>query len=274
MTDDNVGQPEQRQTHLIAPQDEAEQRIMAQIREGEELLNNSNSIQSKAQLLAAKNGYEDWREYTRALLKRRIFDTDEQADKFAPQFDEYGYVGYTLRALQGHLHRDLSRLRRVYKQVEQGLFPIKVSQPPLSEDEGGKERGAVNTKLDALLAGQAAIRQDLSGLRQTVLARFDVSEQTIIAAVIERLDQDQLATVQTVLNAIEAELVPLGELEETLVAVQRTLAEIQQQGVDLPDSTLTGEEVERLSELVDAPKLDAKHKLKVTVPIIPVFLAL
>jgi hypothetical protein len=65
----------------------------------------------------------------------------------------------------------------------------------------------------------------------------------------------------------------LGELEETLVAVQHTLSEIQQQGIALPDSTLTSEEVEHLSEVADAPKLDAKHKLKITVPIIPYLLS-
>ncbi len=158
MTNGNVGQPEQRQTHLIVPQDEAEQRIRAQIREGEELLNNSKSIQSKTQLLAAKNGYEDWREYTRALLKRRIFDTDELADEFAPQFDEYGYIGvpYTLRVLQDDLQRDLSRLRRIYKQVEQGLFPVKAPQPPPTEDEAGKKSGPI----DRCASGMGQIYDD------------------------------------------------------------------------------------------------------------------
>jgi hypothetical protein len=125
-------------------------------------------------------------------------------------------------------------------------------QPTPAEDEAGKKHGPIDTKLDALLAGQTAIREDLSGLR---------------------LDQGQLATVQAVLDAIEAGLVPIGELEETLVAVQHTLSEIQQQGVALPDSILTSEEFEHLSEVVDAPKLDVKHKLKVTVPIIPYFLS-
>ena len=156
------------------------------------------------------------------------------------------------------------------KQTDSGAA---AEQLTLAEDERGKKPKPMDTKLDALLAGQTAIREDLSGLRQAVLARFDASEKTIIATVIERLDQGQLATVQAVLNAIEAGLVPIGELEETLVAVQHMLAEIQQQGVALPDSTLASKEVERLSEVVDAPKLDAKHKLKVTVPIIPVFLS-
>ena len=142
-----------------------------------------------------------------------------------------------------------------------------------TREEAGKKPGPIDTKLDALLVGQTAIREDLSGLHQVVLARFDASEQTIIAAVIERLDQGQLATVQAVLDTIEAELVPIGELEETLVAVQHMLSEIQQKEVALPYSALTSEEVEHLSEVVDAPKLDAKHKLKVTVPIIPFLLS-
>jgi len=152
-------------------------------------------------------------------------------------------------------------------------LPVTAPETPPTEDEAGKKPGLMDTKLDALLAGQTGIREDLSGLRQAVLTRFDTSEQTIIATVIERLDQGQLATVQAVLDAIEAGLVPIGELEETLVAVQHTLSEIQQQEVALPDSILTSEEFEHLSEVVDAPKLDVKHKLKVTVPIIPVILS-
>jgi hypothetical protein len=172
---------------------------------------------------------------------------------------------------------DYLRAKGYKVQEMQELMPNEDSgavaeQPTLTEDEGGKKPEQIDTKLDALLAGQTAIREDLSGLRQAVLARFDTSEQTVIATVVQRLDQGQLATVQAVLDAIEAELVPIDELEETLVAVQHTLSEIQQQGAALPDSTLVSE-VERLSEVADAPKLDAKHKLKVTVPIIPYLLS-
>ena len=164
-------------------------------------------------------------------------------------------------------------LAAIAKRWPKAAEQLRVEAPTPVEDEAGKKRGPMDTKLDALLTGQTAIRENLSGLRQAMLARFDASEQTIIAAVIERLDQDQLATVQAVLDAIEAELVPIGELEETLVAVQHTLSEIQQQGVALLDSTLASEEVERLSEVVYAPKLDVKHKLKLTVPIIPAILS-
>ena len=130
----------------------------------------------------------------------------------------------------------------------------------------------MDIKLDTLLNGQIALRDDLTDLRQAVLARFDIGEQTIIVAVVERLDQSQLATVQAMLDTIEAGRVPDGQLQETLTAVQETLAEIQQRGAAFSDSALA-DGAARLAEVVDAPKLDVKHKLKVTLPIVPTILS-
>ena len=213
-----------------------------------------------------------WIEVTASVLESISPVLADRFLGFGAFFQEPRTMRERVIDLEKRMSEHLCRLCSIYEQIELVGIPEKVPQPPPAENEAGKKPGPMDTQLDALLAGQTAIRQDLSGLRQAVLARFDVSEKTIIATVIERLDQGQLATVQAVLNAIEAGLVPIGELEETLVAVQHTLSEIQQQGVALLDSTLASE-VKRLSEIVDAPKLDAKHKLKLTVPIIPVFLS-
>jgi len=227
----------------------------------------------------AEDNVRTWIEVTTACLEQR---SPELARKFSSS-GHFGFGGrlalqpYTLRErlvnLKTEIRKRRRRLRSIYEQIKKVGLPVTAPETPPTEDEAGKKPGLMDTKLDALLAGQTGIREDLSGLRQAVLTRFDTSEQTIIATVIERLDQGQLATVQAVLDAIEAGLVPIGELEETLVAVQHTLSEIQQQEVALPDSILTSEEFEHLSEVVDAPKLDVKHKLKVTVPIIPVILS-
>jgi hypothetical protein len=78
--------------------------------------------------------------------------------------------------------------------------------------------------------------------------------------------------VQAVLGVIEAGRVPEREVQEALTIVQHALVEIRQQGVALSDPILVNE-VERVSEVVDAPTLDVKHKLKITAPIIPLILA-
>ena len=171
--------------------------------------------------------------------------------------------------------REIEQLRGSaarYQQEYDELRAQVVGEPPAAMQDVANQLQHMDIKLDTLLNGQIALRDDLTDLRQAVLARFDISEQTIIAAVVKRLDQGQLATVQAVLDAIEAERVQESQLQETLTTVQETLAEIQQRGTAFFDAALV-DGAERLSELVDAPKLDVKHKLKITLPIIPTILS-
>jgi hypothetical protein len=88
----------------------------------------------------------------------------------------------------------------------------------------------------------------------------------------QRLDQNQLATVLSIQDEIETYSVPENELQETLNALQPALLEIRQTEIGLHDSQLVTE-AKSLSEVVDDPKLDVNHKLKVSIPIIPVILS-
>jgi hypothetical protein len=127
----------------------------------------------------------------------------------------------------------------------------------------------MDAKLDDVLKNQKVVLDDLNDLRKTLLARFDANEQTIISAIVQRLDQNQLATVHSILDKIETYSVPENELQETLNAIQQALLEIRQTGLnDLQLMT----EAKNLSEVVEDPKLDVNHKLKVSVPIIPLIL--
>ena len=98
------------------------------------------------------------------------------------------------------------------------------------------------------------------------------NEQTIVSTVLEKLNQKQLATTQQVIDAIEKGQIPEEDLQKTLTELQHTLAEIQQNGVLLSDPTLASIS-ERMLEVSEAAKLDVNHKLKVTVPIIPLILS-
>jgi hypothetical protein len=126
----------------------------------------------------------------------------------------------------------------------------------------------MDAKLDDVLKNQKVMQDDLKDLRKTLLARFDASEQVIISTIVQRLDQNQLATVQSILDEIETHRVP-EELQETLSALQQALLEIREMRLnDLQLAT----EAKSLSEVVDDPKLDVTHKLKVSIPIIPLIL--
>ena len=77
--------------------------------------------------------------------------------------------------------------------------------------------------------------------------------------------------MQSILDGIEANRVPKSELQETLSAVLQSLSEIKQNEAGYYDSRLVSEAA-NLSEVVDDPKLDVNHKLKVSIPIIPLIL--
>ena len=129
----------------------------------------------------------------------------------------------------------------------------------------------MDAKLDDVLKNQKVMQEDLKDLRKTLLARFDASEQAIISAIVQRLDQNQLATVQSIVDEIETHSVPENELQETLNTIQQALSEIKQNEVGYYDSQLVSE-AKSLSDVVEDPKLDVTHKLKVSIPIIPLIL--
>ena len=98
----------------------------------------------------------------------------------------------------------------------------------------------------------------------------DLLRQMEAKQINQRLDQNQLATVLSIQDEIETQSVPENELQETLNTIQQALLEIRQTG--LYDLQLVSK-AKSLSKVVDDPKLDVNHKLKVSVPIIPLILS-
>lgn len=139
-----------------------------------------------------------------------------------------------------------------------------INQPVPSEQ--------IHAKLDTLLTGQEGIRGGLTELQATLVSRYDASEQAIVAKITRHLDQTQSTTVTQVLNAIESKTIPENELQDILTAVEHTLAEVRQLGDKLSNPILVNE-TDQLSEMIDTPEMDVRHRLKVTLPIIPVLLA-
>jgi hypothetical protein len=74
-----------------------------------------------------------------------------------------------------------------------------------------------------------------------------------------------------ILDEIEAHPVPESELQETLSAVLQALSEIKQNETGKYGPELVSE-AKNMYEVVDDPKLDVSHKLKVSIPIIPFIL--
>lgn len=144
----------------------------------------------------------------------------------------------------------------------------------IADDDGElkDQLGRIDDRLQELKEGQYAIREDISGLRDAVLAQFGASEKRIVAALIDDLDQHDLALVQTVLNTIEQVSEADGQLAATLAAIEEMLPKIQGQLDNLADFA-RGSQLEQAAEIVRDPTLEVKHKLKVAIPIIPMLLS-
>ena len=118
----------------------------------------------------------------------------------------------------------------------------------------------VDEKLNWLAGGQAAFYQ-------AVLAHFTTEETAIIEPITRQLEESQIVEVESVLKAIEFNQV--GEEETNLVVAQlkKALAEAKEKDLKLPSGN------EAVIEALNYPTLDAKHALKVSIPIIPFILS-
>jgi septation ring formation regulator EzrA len=211
------------------------------------------------------------------LIERRIQQLADNIRKEMDLLNDYeGELRYESDPRRlARYRREIERQRESLSHYQQEYDELRgqvTGEPPAGMQDSADMLRQMDGKLDGLLSGQKAMQDDLDDFRKTLLARFDDSEQTIISTVVQRLDQNQLATVRRILDGIEANRVPESELQETLSAVLQALSEIKQNEAGYYDSRLVSEAA-NLSEVVDDPKLDVNHKLKVSIPIIPLILS-
>lgn len=143
-------------------------------------------------------------------------------------------------------------------QQTDGLEPDQAAelQAILRDMEGQMQAG-----LRSLQAGQAAL-----------IARLGLAEQRILAPILARLDAQEATLLNAILDVLESDAVAADELERHLAVIEAALDEVQRRAAGIKSRQLV-ESVHQVAELASAPGLDAKHKLKVTLPIVPAVLA-
>lgn len=107
--------------------------------------------------------------------------------------------------------------------------------------------------------------RDLKVGQERILARFDLSEQRIVGPILARLDAQHAAEVAALLDVLDAAAWTHDELASWLAPVSAALLEARSRAA-LPI------EVNQTAELIEAPGLDVKHKLKLSIPLIPFLL--
>jgi uncharacterized protein YfkK (UPF0435 family) len=114
----------------------------------------------------------------------------------------------------------------------------------------------ITSNLRILQGGQIAILGRLDHARVALLERYDASQRLAIAAITQKLDQRQVFITQTLLNELEANQLSESEIQDIWKSLKKRV-------LALPPSQLP------IAEIIKDPELDAKHKLKISIPIIP-----
>jgi hypothetical protein len=156
--------------------------------------------------------------------------------------------------------QDLARLLAVLRTAGRRADPEAQAELQVVLQELQAEVSQANTKLDRLAEGQERLR-----------AHYDAGEQRLLATLLERANAQELALSNAIMNALDRHGASDGALAGHLAAIAAALDEIQACQATIADRQLA-ETAGQVAELIRAPELSVKHKLKLTIPLIPLLL--
>ncbi|MBD2606334.1 hypothetical protein H6G81_17800 [Scytonema hofmannii FACHB-248] len=146
----------------------------------------------------------------------------------------------------------VTRYQQEYAELKQELINYQPTQLLYVE----KQLQQLDDKINVLLKGQIAIYKNQQQIRQALLKRYNASEKAIIGSITQQLNQTQLVLTENLLQALENNMLSEPEMQQMLAVLEERLP-------SLPPSQAA------IAEIIKDPEMDARHKLKVTLPIIP-----
>ena len=184
-----------------------------------------------------------------------LLDHITQDQKLLKEFEEALAVEDNPRTLKKYKkeikrqQESIDNYRQEYTELEQQLTGIPTPQIQVVGNQLQiieNQLQQIDAKLNIVL-----INQD------SLLIRYQVSEQAILRVFIEQLNQTQLAFTENMLNAVAANQVSESEMLQMLAVLESRIP-------SLPSSSQA-----EIAEIIKSPELDARHKITVTLPIVP-----
>src|SRR5512133_2216288 len=166
------------------------------------------------------------------ILQRRLRDLEDNICKdlaLLKDFEEE--LLYTTDPRQkARYQREIQGLRESadrYTREYQELLP-EPAQPFVEERQSvAGQLTALSAQLNRVQEQLDGISSDISGLRKEVLARFDSGEQAVLSAILAKLDENQIQTVNWTLAAIEEDRLLRQEAEQLIAPLYAALANLQ-----------------------------------------------
>jgi hypothetical protein len=184
-----------------------------------------------------------------------LLDHITQDQKLLKEFEEALTVEDNPRTLKKYKkeikrqQESIDNYKQEYTELQQQLIGISTPQIQVVGNQLQiieNQLQQIDAKLNIVL-----IKQD------SLLIRYQASEQAILRVFIEQLNQTQLAFTENMLNAVAANQVSESEMLQMLAVLQSRIP-------SLPSSSQA-----EIAEIIKSPELDARHKITVTLPIVP-----
>ncbi|MDB9436736.1 hypothetical protein PN450_07940 [Dolichospermum lemmermannii CS-548] len=184
-----------------------------------------------------------------------LLDNITQDQKLLKEFEEELTVEDNPRTLKRYKkeikrqQESIDNYKQEYTELEQQLIGISTPQIQVVGNQLQiieNQLQQIDAKLNIVL-----INQD------SLLIRYQVSEQAILRVFIEQLNQTQLAFTENMLNAVAANQVSESEMLQMLAVLESRIP-------SLPSSSQA-----EIAEIIKSPELDTRHKITVTLPIVP-----
>jgi hypothetical protein len=184
-----------------------------------------------------------------------LLDHITQDQKLLKEFEEELTVEDNPRTLKKYKkeikrqQESIDNYKQEYTELEQQLTGISTPQIQVVGNQLQiieNQLQQIDAKLNIVL-----INQD------SLLIRYQASEQAILRVFIEQLNQTQLAFTENMLNAVAANQVSESEMLQMLAVLESRIP-------SLPSSSQA-----EIAEIIKSPELDARHKITVTLPIVP-----
>jgi hypothetical protein len=161
-------------------------------------------------------------------------------------------------------HRRMEDLRQQYDSYEKEL--VTIQEQMSSEQPQGQfsviesQLQQIDEKLNWLAGGQIA-------LQQVMLSYFTAEEIAIVEPIARQLEPAQIVEVESALEAVESNQASEEEINLVVAKLKQVIASMREKNIALPSGN------EAIIEALNYPTIDAKHALKVSIPIIPFILS-
>lgn len=201
------------------------------------------------------------------LFQQRIRDLEKhvaQAQELISDYEEdrdFAENPRTRARCEKAIKELKTSVRRYFEELEELQQQLPNQDNELT-DSVSDQLAHIEYDLRVLMGGQVVILRNLEEAKRSLVSRYDDSLICIVGQIIDQLNQNQLRLTHNILNRLEIDKVTTAEAEEALALVEQRLASL----TALPSIPL------ELTQVVKNPNLDARHRLKVCIPIIPLLL--